>query len=114
MSGFTVHFLTFWQDTNALPAVSNGFKLDVAVSLGKNCVIPAQANIEAGLDAGTALANDNVARPHLLTAELFDTQSLRITVTTIATGTSTRFMSHLSDLLWTGVVRRRSFQYAAG
>ena len=68
--------LRFCQDTHEL-AVLRAFslKLDVAVFLGKQRVITADANINARMKACTALAHEDVASQYFLAAIPLDAES---------------------------------------
>jgi hypothetical protein len=57
-------------------------------------VISALANIATGMPLGSALSGENVTGNYLLAAKLFDSTSLAVRVTTVATGTLTFLMCH--------------------
>jgi len=58
-------------------------ELNRAVFESEQRPIPTGADICAGVDLGTALANDNVARDDRLTAELLHAKTLRVTLAAV-------------------------------
>ena len=48
------------------------FKLDVAVTLGKERMVPADPDVGTCMEFGATLTNENVARNHFLAAIHFD------------------------------------------
>jgi hypothetical protein len=50
-------------------------KGNAAFNEGEDCVVFAKANVQAWFVLGATLANDDVARNHSFTTELFDAQT---------------------------------------
>lgn len=65
------------------------------ISCCKQCMVFSATDIVACMKMRSALTNDDVSRRHSLTAETFDTQSLRIRVASVTRTTTSLFMSHL-------------------
>lgn len=80
---------------NPLSFLVEAVKLDNAVDLRKKRKIPAHADVFAWVNAGSELADDNVAGPYGFTAEDFDPSPLPAAVTTVARASSRLFMCHL-------------------
>ena len=68
-------------------------KLYLTIDKSKECVIAAAANIVAGMDVCTSLANDNVACEYCLTVCLLYAKALGLTVTAVLCRTNTLLMS---------------------
>jgi hypothetical protein len=47
-------------------------KLNFAIGLGEQCVVTSAADVFTGMELGTALTHDDVARNNFLAAKLFD------------------------------------------
>src|ERR1700689_748183 len=73
-------------------------KLHRAVSLGEQSVIGTDADIYAGTILGAALTDQNIAREHILTAELLDAQSLGMRVAAVARTAASFFVCHIISL----------------
>jgi hypothetical protein len=86
------------KNADAFAAVGHCIELDNTVDCGKQGIVSTQANIDTGLDAGTALTNENVARQNLFTSITLHAQALSVAIATIAAGTATFFMCHGSLL----------------
>jgi len=63
---------------NLLAVAPHPFKLDYSLDQGEQGVIPAAADIVAGMDLGAVLTIDNVAGFYRLTTEFFTAKSLTI------------------------------------
>jgi hypothetical protein len=70
------------------------FKLYITIYHGEQGEIPSQANVHTGMKSGSVLTDQDVARAHLLAAELLDTQPLGLTIPAITAGPTTLFVSH--------------------
>lgn len=60
------------------------FELDDAVDEGKNSVIVADANADAGMELSAALANDNGARLYDLAAVLLNAEPLCVRISAVS------------------------------
>lgn len=67
-------------------------ELDDAVNLGVQGIVIADADVVAGMDYGTTLANQNVAGEYELTIGALNAQTLRGRVTAVTRATHTFFM----------------------
>jgi hypothetical protein len=74
------HRLNRYEDA----AFGFGAELDPSVHEGEQCMVLAQADIGAGVPFGAALAGDDVAREHLLTAENLQSEPLAVGVAAVA------------------------------
>jgi len=63
-------------NANLPPVVSYRLKLNHAVNQGINGIVPAHADVSAGVDAGAPLANYNRARIYILTVISFNAKPL--------------------------------------
>ena len=70
-----------------------GLETDDTVYLCKESVILAQAYVGAGMEVGTALANQNVAGEDELTISALGAETLGFAVTTVAGGAYALLMS---------------------
>jgi hypothetical protein len=68
---------------------------DDAIDLGKQGKVPAHTDVLPRVYSGAQLSDDNVAGPHVFTAEHFYPASLPLTISTIARTSSRFLMSHL-------------------
>src|SRR5579859_767602 len=84
------------HDADLLAAVGHFLEGDLARGDGVQGVVAAEAHVQARVNVGAALARDDVTRLHPLAAKLLDAQALRIAVATVAAGTRTFFMCHVS------------------
>jgi hypothetical protein len=66
----------------------------------KQGVIRAHAHIDPGAILRAALANQNIAGENILTAELLDTQPLRVGIAAVTSATACFLMCHLLTLLF--------------
>src|SRR5258708_16528696 len=73
-------------------------KFHGSVSLREQGVIGANADIHTGTILSAALADQNVAREHILTAELLDAQSLGMRIAAVASAAASFFVCHISSL----------------
>ncbi len=73
-------------------------KFHHAVGLGEQGVIGADADVHAGAIRRAALTDQNVAREHILTAELLDAQSLGMRIAAVASTAASFFVCHVSSL----------------
>src|SRR5271154_3699880 len=71
-------------------------KLNHAVGLGKQRVIGADADVDAGAIYSPALPNQNVAGENILAAELFDAQALGVRIAAVARAAAGFFVCHVS------------------
>jgi hypothetical protein len=67
---------------------------DNPVDLRKQSVIPAHSNVFTRVYARAELANQNISRPHSLTAKYFHTPALPLAVASIARTSPRLFMRH--------------------
>ena len=65
---------------------------DHAVSLGKERVVTALAHVDAGMDVGAALANQNVARQNVLAVSPLGPSALALGITAVLGGTNALFV----------------------
>ena len=64
-------------------------ELDLAVAQGEQGVVLAATDVLARMDVRAALANDDVARVHLLAAEQLHAETLRVGIAAVTAGTET-------------------------
>jgi len=83
-----------WIHANKFSRSSLVFKLHDAVNQSKQCIVLAATNVGTWFPFGSALTRENVAAENTLTAKLFQTQTLRVRISTVARRTYTLFMSH--------------------
>jgi len=74
---------------NKFPRSSLVFKLHDAVNQSEQCIVFAATNIGTRFPFGPALTRENVAAEDTLTAKLFQTQALRVRISTVARRTYT-------------------------
>src|SRR6188508_521623 len=79
-------------DDTALGAVV--FELDRAGDLGEQRVVLAAPDVEAGIEAAAALADEDGAAGHDVAVEPLDAEALRIAVTPVARAALSLFMCH--------------------
>ena len=83
--GFGFLSLCFGRiDTDPFPVAAEFFIGDHAVNFGKQGIIPAQANITAGMNFRPKLPNQDISSPYDLTAIFFDTTPLGVTVSAVS------------------------------
>src|SRR5690606_11387182 len=75
-------------------ALGFGAELDATGGQRKQRVVTAQADVLAGMPLGAALARNNVARDHALTAEHLDAKPLRIGIAAVSRRAACFFVSH--------------------
>src|SRR3546814_10201435 len=78
-----------------------GVEYHAAFAQREQRMVLAHADIAARIDAGAALANDDVAADHFLTAELLNAKALRFRIATVARRTASFLMrsaEHTSEL----------------
>src|SRR5687768_2224434 len=97
-------------NANLLLVARVGRKSDNAIDLRVDCVVATQADIIAGLDLGAALAHNDSARPHNLTAIALDAKHLRLAVATIARAADAFLMCHIILLVSMTSNERRTLQ----
>ena len=66
----------------------------MTIALREQRVIPTNANIDAGVNLGAPLANEDVSRNHLLAAKHLDAQSLGLGIATVLATSACFFMCH--------------------
>src|SRR5271170_838695 len=69
-------------------------KLDDTVSFGEQGVISADADVDAGAINCAALANQDVARKHILAAEFLDAETLGMRVAAVTSTAACFFVCH--------------------
>src|ERR1700736_5977361 len=86
----------FGHRDNRYESAAVGFctKLNMAFDLGEQCMIGAHADIKAGMPGGAALARNDVAGNHVLTAIGLDSEALARRITTVTRCTACFFVSH--------------------
>jgi len=85
---------SFRIDAHLLLLTDYPLESDVTVRGRKKRVVFADADVLARMDPRAALANNNVARGHILAAIFLDAQALRITVSVVAAGAAAFFVCH--------------------
>src|SRR5207244_9529589 len=83
-----------WVHANKLSETAFVFKVHYAVNQSKQGVILTATHVAARFPFGPALARENVTAKHALAAELLESQSLGIRVTSVSGRTYTFLMSH--------------------
>jgi hypothetical protein len=84
-------------DTNTLSRLANAFKLHNACGKCKECVVTADANIDAGMKLCAALTHEDVAGEYYLTAKAFNPEALGITFAAVSRTSAAFFMSHTTS-----------------
>src|SRR5437764_144278 len=79
---------------HALPATRVRLKLHAAFHDRKDGEVSAEPHILSGMNAGAALADDDVAGDHVLAIILLDPQHLRLAVPAVPRAAHTLFVSH--------------------
>src|SRR5665213_535506 len=74
-------------------------ELDRTGGEGEQGVVAATADVDAGVEVGAALADEDLARTDDLTTEALHAEALRVRVTTVASGARSLFVCHLLLLL---------------
>src|SRR5438105_5973185 len=74
----------FGLDSDVLAQAAAVFEADNAADFGEQGVVFAAADVQAGLNAGAALAHDDGAARHQLASEGFYAQPLRVAVAPVA------------------------------
>src|SRR4051812_43804540 len=85
-------------DRHVLAALLAIVESDAAAGERKEGVILAEADIGARIDAGAALADDDVAADHFLAAELLHAEATASRITTVARATACFLVCHLELL----------------
>ena len=75
-----------------LSSACHRFEFNLTVDEGEKGVIGATADVVAGMDLGASLTEKDVAGSYKLTVLSLDTETLRLTVTTVLGRTYTFFM----------------------
>src|SRR5690606_12075785 len=89
------------DDVDVLAVVrAPGHELHLAVGGGEEGVIAAHADVDAGVNAGAALTDDDVARQNLLAAKALDAKAFAFGVASV-TGAATSFLVCHEPLLLT-------------
>ena len=78
-------------------AATGSIESHVAVNQSKNGVIAAQANVLAGHELGTALANDNIAGNDGFAAKSLNSQPLAYAVAAVLYAALSFFMCHVIE-----------------
>jgi len=78
------------------PATALGTELHSTLLECEQRVIATAPDTRTGMEVRTALTNDDLARTDNLTAETLDAEALRVRVTTVASGTRTLLVCHVS------------------
>src|SRR3569623_2901725 len=73
-------------------------ELHHAVGQREQGVVAADANVEAGKKKGAALADQDIARRHLLVAETIDAEALRMGVAAVAAAAASYLVCHGTNL----------------
>src|SRR5258707_2428426 len=81
------------DDVHAL-AATHEVEHHHAIHRRKQSIVLAGVHVQARLDPGSALTNQNISGQHKLTCITLDTQTLRIRIAPVAAGAATFFMSH--------------------
>lgn len=76
-------------------AATTRTELNIAGGGGEQGVVVTATHIVAGVEVGTALANDDLTGVDELTTETLDTEALRVGVTAVAGGTQTLLVCHV-------------------
>ena len=79
-------------NANALFVLAYALKLDGTVDKSEECVVGADADVVAGMDMSSSLANKNVAGQNKLTVSTLYTKTLGLGVTAVLCRTNTFFM----------------------
>ena len=91
--------LVRFDDADALAVLAERFELDRARDFGKERIVLSAAHVLAGVDSGTALANDDRSGGDELAGEALHAQSLTVTVAPILGTAYTFFMCHYENSL---------------
>ena len=65
-------------DRDLLAVLAQPLKLDAAILQGKQGVVLADAHVDAGMDMGAALTNQDVASQHELTIAAMESRPFRV------------------------------------
>src|SRR5690606_8895639 len=84
------------DDVDDLAAAARA-ELDRASGEREERVVLATADVVAGVEVRTALADDDLARVHDLATEALDAEALRVRVATVARGARTLLVCHVSS-----------------
>ena len=90
---FYAFFLLSGINASLLAILAELLEAEHAVRLGEQGVVTADTDVDAGMDVGAALANENVAGENELTVGALGTKALRLGVTTVLGRAHTFFMS---------------------
>src|SRR5690606_9764646 len=71
-------------DADALSILAQALKADVAVDLGKQRVVLAQADVAPGMELGPPLADQDAPRRHQLAGVGLDAQTLGVAIPAVA------------------------------
>jgi hypothetical protein len=85
-------------DTDLFLISAYSLETDDAVLQGKEGVILAATYIDAGMDLGASLSNENIARENELTVRTLGTEPLRRTVSTVSRATYALLVSEKLQL----------------
>ena len=69
-------------------------ELDCACRKSEQRVVPAAADVDAGVEVGAALANNDLACVDNLAAETLHAETLRVRVAAVASGACSLFVCH--------------------
>jgi hypothetical protein len=87
-------YLSFHNDVNELTEPSSVLKLHDPANLRKKGVIPADADIQAGLELGSSLSYQDRPTRHILTGEALDAQPFGLAVASVPRTSNSLFVSH--------------------
>jgi hypothetical protein len=90
-------YLPCHNDVNELAEPSPVLKLHDPGNLRKEGVIPADADIQAGLEPGSSLSYQDRPARHILTGEALDAQPFRLAVASVPRTSHSLFVSHMSS-----------------
>lgn len=84
------------DDADVFASFGFGLVFDLAVNFAENGMVFAHTDVVAGMELGSALADDDVTCYDSFAAVFFNTQELGIAVTTVSAAANTFFMCHAS------------------
>jgi hypothetical protein len=76
----TIHLagFSYWVDADAFAGFTKALKGNHTINGCKQCIITAAPNVVTGVEFGSALPNQDIARPHNLPTIALDAQTLSI------------------------------------
>jgi hypothetical protein len=90
----SIALLFFGKNADDFSALAVFPKMHVTFNQGKQCVIPADANVGAWLETCSPLSHNNAACRYKFPAKPFYAKPLRIAVTPVAGAANTFFVCH--------------------